>query len=283
MLGLLGDEWTLLILQQAIMGAHRYSHFTARLAISHSVLSRRLRMLVDEGMLTAEYRTTPRSRSLWPVLLAVWEWERTWVDTHAGQLPAMRHATCGELFSPVLRCGHCALPVTVDDVGITAGPSGDWARSAPVSTTRRRADRPGTDPIDRHAGLFPETMSVLGNRWSAAMLAAAFLGTARFTDFQAQLGTPPNLVAERLQKFCGIGVLDTAGDGSGVYRLTGKGRAFFTVLVAALQWAQRWFHAPEGPALDLTHRGCGVEFTGEWACDRCGQRLTGAQVIVETR
>ena len=61
MLGLLGDEWNLLILQQALMGAHRYSHFAARLPISNSVLSNRLRLLVREGLLTGDYRTTPRS------------------------------------------------------------------------------------------------------------------------------------------------------------------------------------------------------------------------------
>ena len=34
MLGLLGDEWTLLVIQQALLGATRYGEFTARLPIS---------------------------------------------------------------------------------------------------------------------------------------------------------------------------------------------------------------------------------------------------------
>lgn len=286
MLGLLGDEWNLLILQQALMGAQRYSAFTARLPISNAVLSNRLRVLVAEGLLTADYRTTPRSRSLWPVLVAVWEWERTWVTSsiragaakggRAERLPAMRHAACGELFSPVLRCAHCGTAVRSDDVDVVPGPSGTWDRSAPASATRRR---PGSRAAERQAGLFPETMSVLGNRWSAAMLAAAFLGTTRFTEFQTQLGTPPTLVAERLQTFCDIGVLTS--EASGAYQLTDKGRAFFGVLVAALQWAERWFLAPEGPALLLTHRGCtSTSFIGELACDRCEQRLRGSEVIV---
>ena len=40
--GLLGDEWTLLVIQQALMGATRYAEFKARLPISNSVLSSRL-------------------------------------------------------------------------------------------------------------------------------------------------------------------------------------------------------------------------------------------------
>jgi hypothetical protein len=30
----------------------------------------------------------------------------------------------------------------------------------------------------------------------------------------------------------------------------------------------------------LTHRGCGAAFAGELACDRCGQRLSGAKVAI---
>ena len=39
MLGLLGDEWTLLVLQQALLGATRYGEFKARLPISNAVLT----------------------------------------------------------------------------------------------------------------------------------------------------------------------------------------------------------------------------------------------------
>jgi DNA-binding HxlR family transcriptional regulator len=126
-------------------------------------------------------------------------------------------------------------------------------------------------------------MAVLGNRWAAGLLVAAFLGTSRFTDFQTQLGVPPSLLTERLQTFCDIGVLTAAPAGDSersAYRLSGKGRALAGVLVTALQWAQRWFVAPEGPAIVLRHRGCGQALTGELACDRCGDRLSGAQVDV---
>ena len=39
MLGLLGDEWTLLVVQQALLGATRYAEFKTRLPISNSVLT----------------------------------------------------------------------------------------------------------------------------------------------------------------------------------------------------------------------------------------------------
>lgn len=276
MLGVLGDEWNLLIMQQALMGANRYTEFTSRLPISNSVLTRRLRMLVEQGLLTSEYRSTGRGRSLWPVLLSIWEWERVWVTEHNDMLPAMLHIRCGELFAPLLRCRSCDAAVN-DDVEFTMGPSGHWARSAPATRTRRRSE---ADAAGGRAGLFPQTMAVIGNRWAAALMVAAFLGTRRFTDFQAQLGVPPSLLAERLQTFCDIGVLTARRSERDAYLLSAKGRALAAVVVTALQWAQRWYVAPEGPAITFRHRACGGGLDAELACNRCSTRLAGAQVAV---
>jgi DNA-binding HxlR family transcriptional regulator len=118
-------------------------------------------------------------------------------------------------------------------------------------------------------------MSVMGNRWGFALLVAAFVGVSRFTDFQSQLGAPPGSIADRLSTFTANGVFDAADSR---YRLTEKGRALFPVLVSALQWAQRWFTTPEGPAVILTHTGCGRWFTAALTCDQCAEPLTGAQV-----
>jgi len=291
MLGLLGDEWNLLIIQQALMGAGRYSHFISRLPISNSVLTTRLSLLVGEGLLShgeGTYQTTVRSRSLWPVLVSIWDWERTWVPQHRTRLPAMRHRACGELFEPLLCCAACGAATNGQDVDFDPGPSGQWSRFAPAVTTRRRSEAAATARQawqTVQAGLFPETMAVLGNRWAAAILFAAFLRTRRFTDFQTQLGAPPSVLTERLQRFCAIGVFHTSpaqpgGSERAAYLLTDKGRAFGGVLIAALQWAQRWFAAPEGPAIVVRHRVCGRPLTAELGCDRCGGRLSGAQLTV---
>jgi DNA-binding HxlR family transcriptional regulator len=106
-------------------------------------------------------------------------------------------------------------------------------------------------------------------------LVAAFVGLSRFTDFQSQLGAPPGSIADRLSIFTANGVLVCADNR---YRLTEKGRALFGVLVLALQWAQRWFRAPEGPAVIMTHTSCGARFGAVLACDQCTEPLTGAQV-----
>jgi DNA-binding HxlR family transcriptional regulator len=282
-LGLLGDEWTLLIVQQALLGVTRYGEFMERLPISNSVLTSRLRALTQDGLLVrttyqprpvrAEYLITQRGRALWPVLLSIWEWERRWVPAHVGRLPRMRHTVCDSDFAPMLTCRSCTEVVTEKQVAARWGPSGSWPRSVPEAVTRRRASG-----NHHQAGLFPETMSVFGNRWAAALLVCAFLGTSRFTDFQTQLGAPPTLLAGRLQTFCANGVLSAPRQAG--YQLTEKGRALFPVIITALQCGQRWFHAPEGPAVVIAHLGCGEQFTGQLTCDQCAQPLKGTQVSV---
>ena len=41
------------------------------------------------------------------------------------------------------------------------------------------------------------------------------------------------------------------------YRLTEKGQELFPVLMALLAWGDRWAADPAGPAVQITHRGCG--------------------------
>lgn len=291
MLGLLGDEWTLLILQHSMWGVRRYGQFMAAIPISNAVLTSRLALLTREGLFDrhvyqqnpprAEYRPTARSRSLWTVLLAIWEWERQWVPEHALRLPIMRHAVCGADFAPVLGCEACGEPVALREVGAKWGPSGSWERSVPAAATRRRSEVEGSGV---QTGLFPDTMAIFGNRWSSALMGAAFRGLTRFSEFEASLGAPPTLIADRLRVFQSIGVLepvDNLGRSDWMqYRLTAKGRAFFPVVLLTLQWADRWYHAPEGPALSVTHHACGASLTAVLQCDQCGRQLAGADVVV---
>jgi DNA-binding HxlR family transcriptional regulator len=281
MLGLLGDEWTLLVVQQALLGATRFAEFKTRLPISNSVLTRRLQALTAVGVLErreyqanpprSEYVVTARGRSLWPVLVSIWEWERLWVPDHADPLPGMRHSTCGAEFAPTVACGSCGEKASEKDVVAQWGPSGSWSRSMPAAVTRRRSEG------DQAAGLFPQTMTVMGNRWGFALLVAAFVGMSRFTDFQTQLGAPPGSIADRLSIFTANGVFVAIDNGD---RITEKGRALFPVLVSALQWAQRWFTTPEGPAVILTHTTCGRRFTAALTCDQCAGKLQGGQITI---
>src|SRR4029079_16956116 len=97
------------------------------------------------------------------------------VPDHRDALPVMRHTVCGENFAPVVSCGSCGEAVNEKDVVAQWGPSGSGSRSIPAAVTRRRS-------ATRQAGLFPQTMTVLGNRWSFGVLVAAFFGGVAFNE-----------------------------------------------------------------------------------------------------
>jgi DNA-binding HxlR family transcriptional regulator len=288
MLGIVGDEWNLLIVREAVQEARRFGDWKRRLPISNAVLTNRLGQLTEAGVLARhayqdnpvrfEYVLTVRGRALWPVLLTIWDWERRWVPEHSTAMQRMVHRGCGRSFGPLLTCGCCGREAVARDVAVGPGPGGTWARSAPAAATRRRS---GAAADDR-PGLFPATMALIGNRWSSALLGAAFRGATRFGDFLTFLGAPPAVVADRLRTFCDLGVLAPLPDqdraGRARYRLTDKGRAFFPVVVTSLQWGQDWFRSPEGPAVEMRHRPCGAGFVPRLMCDACREPLTGQEI-----
>jgi len=84
-LDVIGDRWTLIIIRDLFLGRSRFNEFrqsTPR--ISPKLLSERLKRLEEQGLVEralldgypprAEYRLTPKGRSLFPVLFAMGSW-----------------------------------------------------------------------------------------------------------------------------------------------------------------------------------------------------------------
>ena len=82
-LNIIGERWTLLILRDAFFGAKRFGQFERSLGIAKNILSARLNMLIDEGIMErreatsgahAEYVLTKKGLDLQPVLLSMTHW-----------------------------------------------------------------------------------------------------------------------------------------------------------------------------------------------------------------
>lgn len=291
--GLTGDEWNLRITRLAIAGVRRYQEFLDRLPISNAVLAVRLKALVDLGVLDRdqyesrppryEYVITRRGRDLWTALLAIWDWELVWVDHHTTPVPPIHHLSCGNDCHPVLTCLECDDPVQPRDIIGVDGPAAGRDRSVPAAATRRRS-RAGIQTSDF---AYPQTYAVLGNRWSTAMIGAAFAGARQFKDFEQALGAPPTVITDRLQRFCELGVFTHVPQRDRPdrreYRLTDKGRAFFPVVMLIMAWGQRWFQSPEGPAQIFLHRAhagrAEHSFIPRLACGHCHSVLRGVDIV----
>lgn len=83
-LDIIGDWWSLLIVRDALRGVKRFGEFQKSLGIAKNMLTVRLKLLVEEGILTLqpasdgsawqEYVLTDKGRALQTVLVALSQW-----------------------------------------------------------------------------------------------------------------------------------------------------------------------------------------------------------------
>ncbi|MBR0552446.1 winged helix-turn-helix transcriptional regulator [Stakelama marina] len=90
----------------------------------------------------------------------------------------------------------------------------------------------------------PAALEAMGERWSFLILRAAFNGLHHFEEFQSELGIARNILANRLARLVGHGILERHSlpeDRRKIeYRLTEKGYALLPTMVALRQWGERW-------------------------------------------
>src|SRR5438067_539272 len=126
-----------------------------------------------------------------------------------------------------------------------------------------------------------QCLEVVGEWWSMLIVRDAFLGITRFDQFQERLGISRNILNHRLAHLAGHGVLRKVRYSEHPprfeYHLTAKGRDLWPVLTALRQWGDT-YAAPDGPPLQVLHKGCGEITDAIMTCSGCGERLTARDV-----
>ena len=109
---ILGDRWTLLILRGALFGVRRFDDFQKELSIPRTVLSGRLKKLVENGVLKKnaykedgnrarpEYLLTDAGEALRPVLMGLNLWGDVWASDGAAPLMSFTHAKTRQKVRP---------------------------------------------------------------------------------------------------------------------------------------------------------------------------------------
>ncbi|RKP47681.1 winged helix-turn-helix transcriptional regulator [Pararobbsia silviterrae] len=108
----------------------------------------------------------------------------------------------------------------------------------------------------------------VGEWWTLLIVRECTQGSQRFDEFQSGLGIARNVLTARLERLIELKIIErfplperanTFG-----YRLTAKGTDLYPVLVALMQWGDRWL-APRGkPRIQLLEHASGepVEVIG---------------------
>ncbi len=119
-MAILGERWTFVVLREVFNGIRRFEDIRAHTSIPRQVLTDRLAVLVEQGILRkepyqpagqrarSEYRLTPKGFDLYPVLAAIADWGDHYLADPDGTPNELTHRDCGAHVHSVLMCedGH---------------------------------------------------------------------------------------------------------------------------------------------------------------------------------
>ncbi len=113
---IVGDRWALLVLRDVFRGIRRFDALCEDLGVSRPVLAKRLKWLVEAGVLERvpyqehppryDYRLTRAGVELSPALVALLRWGDSWFGDGA-RSAVLVHADCGREFEQAFWCTSC--------------------------------------------------------------------------------------------------------------------------------------------------------------------------------
>lgn len=116
------------------------------------------------------------------------------------------------------------------------------------------------------------TARVLGDRWTVLVVRDIFNGVRRFEALQQHLGIARDILAKRLSLLVDEGLVERRpyrprGERAREeYVLTPAGRDLRTVLIAIMDWGDRYRAEQIGPPMELRHDGCGAAIHARLVC-----------------
>ena len=127
-----GDEWSVLILRDALYGLTRFDEFEKSLGIAPNILTRRLTRLVAAGMLERhqysehprrhEYRLTDAGRDFRTVMLAILAWGNRHFASE-GLALVVADTKTGDIAEPILVDKTSGRPLCSPHYRVMAGPA----------------------------------------------------------------------------------------------------------------------------------------------------------------
>ncbi len=290
-----GDKWCLLIIQEVFWGINTFTGMLEATGVSRGVLSDRLKWLQNlgclrkkskgEGQRGSSYHLTEKSLDLHASAMMAIDWERRYYRTPALDSVQLVHQKCGHVFTPRLQCGHCEETISGQDVEYSLGPGA--TRDVRSKKVRRRSSLSAAE-VPSPRSVYRNLVNIVGDRWTANVIALAFHGHSRFDEFHRELPVATNILSDRLKFLEKHGIF-----GSRAYQqrprrfeyyLTEKGWDLFPYFLTLLQWGDRWCD-PEGRGapMILTHKTCGHRLRGHVVCDQCGTDLEPFAVSVRLK
>jgi DNA-binding HxlR family transcriptional regulator len=129
-LQIVGQKWTLLIMREALYGVSRFEDFQANLNIPRPVLSDRLTLLTNQGLLVRrpynrkgqrvryDYHLTEKGTDLLPVLISMMQWGDKYLMESVEPAIVLSHNKCDSQVRLELICASDRHIVSVNELSI---------------------------------------------------------------------------------------------------------------------------------------------------------------------
>lgn len=290
----IGDKWCLLIIQEVFWGINSFNDMMSAMGVSKGVLSDRLKWLQSVDCLSKHadanggkrlrYHLTRKSIELYDSALMAIAWERRFYNTPELDEVALIHLKCGQVFKPEMRCRSCMGEVRMAEVSYQPGPGA--TRDERNKKVRRRSSISVLDVPTSNRSLYKNLIHLVGDRWTANVIALSFHGLTRFDQFHAELPVATNILADRLKFLVEEGVyVQSVYQQRPLrqeYQLTAKGEALYPWFLTLLQWGDKWCSPDDkGKPMRVTHSPCGKSLRGQVSCSACGDALKAHEVKFE--
>lgn len=266
-LDVIGQSWSLGIIEALLLGDKSFGQLLLELSIPRSTLSARLKHLAAMRCLEPSsngYRLTPSGQALLPVVSLARAWDSA-ADIRSN---GFMHQ-CGRVFSPVLVCACCVRPVRAKDIHLDSPGDIPQLQSLPKPARRSRAE------FSANQGL--NAAELLGDRWTALIVALGFYGVQRYSDIARHLAIAPNILADRLLRLCDGQVLlrETEHDtGRPVYRFSERGLQLFSLIVVLIEWGDHWLRPAQQLPTLMRHLPCGQVLKPLLRCSSCSENVS---------
>lgn len=129
-----GEWWSIVILRDAFYGLTRFDEFQKSLGIAPNMLTRRLKGLVESGLLERreynarppryEYVLTPMGRDFRPVILSLMAWGNRHLAPE-GLSVVLKNVKTGKTAVPILTDKVSGLEIDPSHFRVAAGPAAD--------------------------------------------------------------------------------------------------------------------------------------------------------------
>lgn len=120
-------------------------------------------------------------------------------------------------------------------------------------------------------------LSIVGERWTLLIMRDVLLGRRRFADIKRSIGVASNILTDRLEMLVEHGLLRrklySEHPESYEYVPTRKGIELNPVIVALMQWGDRYAAPTAGPPRVPVHTACGHDAHPQMHCSHCGETI----------